>query len=96
MRPSIKKTDQDDGQGTVTKPFQSAYRLNKPYKPPFRTPLKEQENVLPAVPERSPTPPILIPPQRPELEEALDISDEATERACKCTLPLPKRPTYLT
>ncbi|KDQ25684.1 hypothetical protein PLEOSDRAFT_160303 [Pleurotus ostreatus PC15] len=63
----------------VTKPFQSAYRLNKPYKPPFRTPL--QENVLPAVPERSPTPPIPIPPQHAELEETIDISDEATERA---------------
>ncbi|KAL4261568.1 ATP-dependent DNA helicase [Pleurotus pulmonarius] len=65
----------------VTKPFQSAYRLSKPFKPPFRTPLKEQENVLPTGPERSPSPPISVPAPPPEDDDVIDISDEATERA---------------
>ncbi|KAF9493601.1 ATP-dependent DNA helicase [Pleurotus eryngii] len=65
----------------VTKPFQSAYRLNKPYKPPFKVPTKEQENFLPTVPERLPSPRISTPHQLPEVNEVVDISDEGTGRA---------------
>ncbi len=57
--------------------------------------MKEQENVLPTGPERSPSPPMSIPVPPPEGDDVIDISDEPTERACKCTsCPYQNAPLY--